>query len=185
MPIAEDVLERRILVLDGGATLNEARERVAATAERPRYLVVRLDGGFGATTIGDVARAIARLGPAGLDLQLDRLPVFATPGAAVERAAVGSREAERLCDRQPSRRLVVLEGGVPVGLVTNERRGILSGGLPTELFGASRSLLTRYLDDHAQDETCPYCGRSFAFYEIDAEQHAFACPYCHQVLLRD
>jgi len=190
VPIPEQELERRIVVVDARASLAELLIQARELSTPPRYVVVELDGGqFAAVTVGEISQAVDRLGPAALDVPLDRLPATNQPTGAVERMALGFGEAERLRDRQPNRRLVVTEAGRPLGLMVNEARGSSVTGVPFDLFGSYMPggfdhLLAERSSAHPS-QACPRCGQEFVFYELDPRANAFACPHCHSVLAQD
>jgi hypothetical protein len=188
MPIREERLEKSFIGVDGRLTVDELRPRVSELPERPRYLVVSLpNGAYSASLLAEIPRAIDRLGPDALGLPLASLPGLAEPTAAVRREAMGQGEAERLRDRQPSRRLVVLEAERPIGLLTNEARGGSAAGLPFQLynpfspFTLSGDELRRILLERRDDRTCNTCSAQFTYYELRPELNAYACPVCHTV----
>ena len=190
MPIPEQELERRIVAVDGRTSVAELVAQVREQDAAPRYVVVELSpGSFAATPVGEISRAVDRLGPAALDLPLSRLPETGQPTGAVERSMIGFGEAERVRDRQPRRRLVVTEDGRPVGLLVNEARGSSVTGVPFDLFGSYMpggfdQVLNERAAAHAS-QSCPRCGQEFVFYELDPRASAYACPHCHSVLAQD
>lgn len=186
MPIPEHELQGNFVVVDAGTTVDELRVQISQQ-EAVEYIVIVLpDGRFGAAHLSEIGAAVARLGSTALSLPLSRLPNVAEPIAAVQRTEIGFGEAERLRDRQPRRRLVVLEGDRPAGIMVNEARGSSAGGVPFDLFGRERKLtgdaLQRRLAAQQPKQVCPACGLSFLFYELQPERKAYACPHCHTVL---
>lgn len=190
MPIPEQELELRFVAVGGQTSVAEVVEQARARDVPPRYVVLTLDSGRVAVLpVGEINRAVERLGPQALDLPLGRLPEAANPTGAVERTAVGFGEAERVRDRQPHRRLVVTEAGKPVGLLVNEARGSSVTGVPFDLFGSFMpggfdGLLQERASVHPR-QSCPNCGQDFVFYELHPQQNAYACPNCHSVLAQD
>lgn len=187
MPIPVAELERSFITVDGDATLSELHAGLRQQDSSLRYVIVALlDGNYSVALLSEISGAVARLGPPALRMRLADLPPTATPASAVERTAIGFGAAERQRDRQPSRRLLVLEDGEPIGLLTNEVRGGSTGGLPFNLFGPDSDLSTealwQQLIDRREPITCPVCGRQFTFYELDPKRRAYICPHCHSVL---
>jgi hypothetical protein len=188
VPIAEQVLQYSFLAVSGDTTVDGVRALVRDAGRPVHYLVVSLpNGGFGVALLRELSESVRRLGPDGLDTPIGRLPPAAEAVAGVERTAMDTGVAQREADRQPRRRLVVLENGRPIGLLTNESRGSAVGGVPFNLFGdymqQSSSDVRAALSARHAAERCRHCQQEFVFYELRADASAFACPHCHAVLL--
>lgn len=189
MPIQDANLETRFIVADATTTPDGLRQLVNLAKGKVYYVVFRFpDGHFSVVTLYEVAQAAAHLlGPSVLDRPVVDLPLAVNPAGTVDQAMISLRDARLERDRQPRRRLVVVRGDRPVGLLTNESRGGSVTGAPLDLYGwfvgtVSREELEKRLKNRVKVTTCPFCSATFAFYEVRAGSGTYACPNCHAAL---
>ena len=185
MPIQDEYLETRFIVADATIALDGLRQLLNRTASEVRYVILRIpDGRFSVLTLHEVAQAAHLLGPSVLDRPLADLPLVVDPTGAVDQATISLTAAKVERDRQARRRLVVVRGDRPVGLLTNERRGSSVSGAPLDLYGwlmgtVSREELEQRFENRVSATTCPFCSATFTFYEVRAGSGTYACPNCH------
>jgi DNA-directed RNA polymerase subunit RPC12/RpoP len=121
-----------------------------------------------------------RLGPGVHVLALSQLPGLAAPCQPVE-TTTSEDEAQRRMLNSPQRRTIVLDKGVPVGLLYQARRGGIMGGLPSTLYGRRFALFEGdKVDSSLPPRQCPHCRRTFPFYDarVVAGQVEYHCPHC-------
>lgn len=133
MPISTDKLERKWIEFDVTATVQDLRDRINASGDKWTYLVVKQDPDhFAVLRLNELIQYLEpgnhMATPALLNKSLasfpDLLEKFAS--ASAQQAQTSLTAAQNLARKQPSKRLVILNGSELVGLITAESRGGLS-----------------------------------------------------------
>ncbi len=133
MPISEEALTRDFIVVDEWTTVQQVRDQVAATKNNWTYVVVRLDNGqYAVLRLNELIQVLKEhsetLATEMLEASLNDVPDLLPPRATdgVEQGSMGTGRAKMLLNKMPGKRLVILEGGQVVGLLTVQVRGVLA-----------------------------------------------------------
>lgn len=173
-------IDTKVTVTDGGtavADVAQVYQHLPAEKRYEWYVIVRLgDDRFATLGFEDLLEATANLGPAVRARPLRNLPGL-QDSKAVERQGQGYGEARRLRNRSHKRRLVVLESGEPIGLLTDAERAGGFGGFMSALFGQASQPLNK---NPQLQIRCPKDGQMYPFADvIDLETNQLVCPLGH------
>jgi hypothetical protein len=142
MPIPPNRMEP-ILLTEATAILRQVLSTLLSGAPYDQWstvVVQRPTGEWIAFTLVELNDAADQLGPAVLDAPLGELLSHHPPSSTVERLATNPNQAERDAMRAPGRRLLVLEGGTPVGVVSIKSRGAVRQMTVVELYKTAAGL---------------------------------------------
>lgn len=199
-------LDTHFLQVSQGITVGELIKLLDAFPDTVRarwYVVVRLNtpgkqivpaagSGFEVIAVSpgyavllpmaDLASIVAIGKPEQRDRSLDDCPDLLHPALTVERIAMGAGRARRdWLPRSPNRRLVIQEAGQVIGLLTDEMRAGMFGGVMTHLFGSERPRTS--VAKGRITYRCPNCPAGQNIYDfadlIDLATNRLICPNGH------
>jgi hypothetical protein len=142
MPIPPNRMEP-ILTAEATATLRQVVKALLSRKPYDQWSTVAVQAPTSAWitfTLAELNDAADQLGPAVLDRTLGELLSHHPPSPTVERLATNPNQAERDAMRAPGRRLLVLEGGTPVGVVSIKSRGGIRQMTVVEFYKAEAGL---------------------------------------------
>lgn len=175
-------MSTEFIALSGEARIEELLQ-VLQAEETPHVILALVGGNFAVMPYPQLKNALRetadKLGPSILDLALNQMPGLLEPCRPVD-VESGIGEAERLMRRSPGRCTVVLEEGVPVGVLYQTSRGIV-GGVPTRLYGPRFGLFEGdVVAPSLSPRRCSSCQGEFDFYEprIESGVLQYYCPHC-------
>jgi len=178
--IPMDRINTKVIEADGSTTVADVAQVYAHLPEVKRhqwYVIVQLGNGrFATLSFEDLLQATEDLGPV-----IGERPLSDFPGLrdskVIEREGQGYGEARRVRNRSYKRRLVVLESGVPIGLLIETTRSGGFGGFMSTLFGQA----DRPINSSSQIQIrCPDDGQMYNFADIiDLETNKLVCPQGH------
>lgn len=139
------------------------------------YVVVKLaSGDFAVLHPAELIAVVDAQGQDILAWPLDQIPELLVPSESVDRQEMGFGQAKQERQVSSKRRLVVLENGQPIGLLTDELLGGIFGGSWTDMFSSSDSSEQIDLDIRY---TCPKCKLTYSFGDlIDLKTNRLICP---------
>jgi hypothetical protein len=198
MPIVYEALHTRFTQATEDITVQEVGDWLLARPPETRhhwYLVVsvatpgrqvvpRPGGGFEAVEVPPPGYAVLLplkdLSTEGGEARTLRdVPDLLAPAVTIERLTLGTQRAiEEWVPVSPGRRLVVLEEGQVIGLLTDEKRAGGYGGFPTRLPGQEQKPFN--LAKRRITYRCPIDGGIYDFAElIDPGTNRLICPNGH------
>jgi hypothetical protein len=136
MPIQDVALKKTFVLVPDTATVAQAAATLRQAGGQGFWtlLVTHNDGHIGATTFNELAKLIDKFGPALFAARLADLPVPLKARPTIEADSVDVHTAQVLADRRGM--LVVTSKGVPVGMMSSERREVLfAASSLVELYG--------------------------------------------------
>jgi hypothetical protein len=175
-------IDTKVITVDGDATVADVAQVYEYLPPEKRYqwhVIIRLgEDSFATLGLEELLEATAEVGPAIRGRPLRQLPDIRT-SKQVERQGQGYGEARRIRNRSPRRRLVVLESGEPIGLLTDTERAGGFGGFMADLFGQ----VEQPLDQSPKLQIrCPIDGQMYDFADlIDLETNKLICPRGHVI----
>jgi hypothetical protein len=146
------------------------------------HAVLEVDTGrWAVVSPSELSEALERQGESMLGVPLNTIKGLGVASQAIERESMGIGQARRVMYKQPKRRLVVLEDGRPVGLLSDVFHAGLLGGLFLELFGKRHRPRRQVITF-----TCPQCEAVSDFVDlIDPETNQLICPICQALIVED
>jgi hypothetical protein len=206
MPIDDADLHTRLVEVPEEIAVREIREMltmlpvgahrhwyvVARLAAPSRHVVPRLEGGYEAVEapppgyavvlpVKELSEQWSRDGEVLLDMALCDVPGLLLPAVTIERQTMGTGRARReWMPVSPRRRLVVLEQGQVLGLLTDEERAGGFSGFMATLFGRERKRVA--IAKGRITYRCPVDGGRYDFAElIDLATNRLVCPQGHLI----
>jgi hypothetical protein len=181
--ISIEYLDPHFLHVDAANTVEQVIDALAQLPPSMRmswYFLASLQEGelavFGVT---DFETAAEELGDELWAKPLQDVPGLLVPSPAVERNAMGIGEARNMMRASPTRRLVVLEQGQPVGLLMDRLRAGVFGGFRARLFGEERPKTSISGQIMVR---CPVDGESYPLAEVvDLSSDRLVCPNGHVI----
>jgi hypothetical protein len=179
-------LKTGFVVTDAAATIGEVAqvfEQLPGDVRSGTYVVVRLaGGGFAALTQADLAQTIENAdADAARTTRLGDVPDLLVASLTVERMAQGVGEARDVMYDSYKSRLIVLQDGEPVGLLTSEdQEGGFGGALSAVVGPGQRS---ENVSEGRFTVRCPEDGGVYDLFQVlDAATGQLRCPNGHEIM---